>query len=88
MLEQHNFFTNRGWIVKKVIFVYLLYSASVVNFVTNSIYVDKMEKVSRCDYFGAVIEKNSECSIRQFVSETILRAEINKFNYKLSLLLI
>ena len=40
-----------------------------------------MEKISWRDNLGAVIEKNTESTIRQFVSETIFRAEIYKFHY-------
>lgn len=43
MLEQHNFFADRSWIVEKVVFVYLLDGGAIVNFVTHSIDVDKMK---------------------------------------------
>lgn len=60
MLEQHNFFADRSWIVEKVVFVYLLDSSALVNFVTHSIDVDEMEQVGWGDYLGAVVEKNTE----------------------------
>lgn len=80
MLEQHNFFADRSWIVEKVVFVYLLDGGAIVNFVTHSIYVDKMKQVGWGDYLGAVIKKHAEGPIWQFVSETVLRTEINKLH--------
>ena len=60
MLEQHNFFADRSWIVEKVVFVYLLDSSALVNFVTHSIDVDEMEQVGWGDYLGAVVKKHTE----------------------------
>jgi len=81
MLQQNNFFADGSWIVKECVLIYLLNGSSLVFFISNSINVNEMEQVRRCHNFGTVVEEYSERAWRQFVTKTILAAEVYKFWY-------
>ena len=80
MLQQHNFLRDCLRVLKEVKLLHLLNSVCSVS---HSLNVDEVEEIARRYNLGWIVEKNTERTVRQFIAETVLRAEIYKLGNKL-----